>query len=206
MSVGITLTRTAAAAEEVIAAAEEDTATSCPVPVALRYRVFRNFEGGTGETSTGGGGWSYGFPVFDDVLVYNSATGDTIPTDPEIVLGGDSFEIPMVDHVPTVLGVIVVDLIDEGGIGIVERARVDAECTGVDDVTPVIDWTVTYQEDGGVWFRAIPNVVVNPDWQLIVTLSDDSEYNAGVLSITATDNFTEGGPFVFGPLEITLSG
>lgn len=207
MSVGITLTRTAATAEEVIAsAAEEDAAASCSVPAALRYRVFRNFLGYTGETTTGGGGWSYGFPVFDDVLIYESTAGDTIPTDPEIVLGGDSIEIPMVDHVPIVLGLIVVDLVDESGVAIVERARADAGCTSADGEAPVIEWTVTYQEESGVWFRNIPNVAVNPDWQLVVTLTNENEYNAGLLSITATDNFTEGGPFVFGPLEITLSG
>lgn len=216
MRIGVTMTPTGSgtqtpaqiAAERARQQAIEDA--QCKYPATMRWRFYPDFTESFQSTAAPDldpPEWPY------DFLGYPSAEQILSPT--EIVAGSDDpLYAEWTDEAiqinlgelggAEVIGLFLIDFLDADGRPFDTRRNIANGCTDADGNASAVVWSVRFvQFEAGYGDRVIPFVHPDSDNRLIVSVRDIDTYVPGVLTITATDNFSPGGPFTFGPLVIT---
>jgi hypothetical protein len=216
MAIGVTLQPVASGglseAQRATLAAElaAEADAQCKAPATMRWRFYPDFTeafNSTVDPEADPPEWPYDFLCYPTTagilspveITADNAEGDYANWEPDAItvtlgeLGG-----------PNLPGLLLIDFLDADGKVYRCRDNANKGCTDADGNTAAVVWSVRFaQFEAGYGERSIPFVHPDSDNRLVVAVRDIDTYVPGVLTITATDNFTAGGPYTFGPLTIT---
>lgn len=209
MRIGVTLTPTGTssqtqaqiAAERARLAAED--AVACKSPVTMRWRFFPEYV----DSYTADQTPDSDPPAFPYVFTPFNAAEITAGSEDYPDFGESAITIPLDEAgAPTITGLFFIDFLDADGRVILCRTNIANGCSPSAAVPAAVTWAVDYlQDDAGEPGRYTPNVYPDADNRMSVWLSPFDALNPGVLTIAATDAWSSGGPFEFGPLTITFT-
>ena len=189
--------------------------TQCAVPVRMRWRWFHFRTDGAGVSvglvpDSSPPAYAYSANDFHGAVAVTSegANFDAGPSQEVYdAWTEDAITIPLTAGFPNPAGTLIVDLLDADGKSISGLRNYSLGChegeTGDGAFYQPWAWTVDFVQFEDVSGN-IPIVTLDSDWRLVVYFVSGTSAVAGTLTISATDNVSPGGPFVFGPLVVTI--